>query len=237
MSGSAIILDTETTGFDEPEVIELAFLGPFASPLPSSGPAELLNFRPSKPIQLGALATHHIIEDDLESFPNWPGAWMYPDGVEYLIGHSIDFDWKAIGSPPNVKRICTLALARHVWPKLDSHSLSALIFHIYPRKMARDLVKNAHNAAADVDLCARVLDQVQDAVGRPTTLEQLWQASEKARVPRYFTFGKYGPQDGKLGMPIEEVRRMDPGYIRWCLSSCDQVRDDPYYQKALRGEA
>jgi exodeoxyribonuclease X len=230
MSASAIILDTETTGFDEPEVIELAYMGPFDSPLPY-GYVQLQNFKPSKPIQLGALATHHIIEDDLESFPPWPGAWMYPDGVEYIIGHSVDFDWKLIGSPPNVKRICTLALARYVWPKIDSHSLTALIYHIYPRTLARDLVKNAHNAAADVDLCARVLDQLQDAVGRPSTLDQLWRASEKARVPTHFTFGKYD------GMPIAEVRKLDPGYIGWCLRSCDIVTEDVYYQKALRGEA
>ena len=38
-----------------------------------------------------------------------------PPDAEYIIGHNVDFDWKALGQP-NVKRICTQALARHGCP-------------------------------------------------------------------------------------------------------------------------
>jgi exodeoxyribonuclease X len=232
---AALILDTETTGTDAPDVIELAHMGPLASPL-ADAPVTLLNFKPSKPITLGALATHHIIEDDLTDFQLWSvDAFTLPAGADYLVGHNIDFDWKAIGSPPKIKRICTLALARRIWPTIDSHRLEALIYYIYPHGLARSLVKVAHNAAADVGLCHRILGVIWDSVGRPETWEQFWQISEKARIPERIGFGKYGPKDGQPGMLISEMRRMDPGYVQWLLNNADQVKNDPYLQKALRG--
>jgi len=139
---SAIILDTETTDTESPQVIELAYIQMQA---PVSRDSDILvrrRFRPSKPISLGAMATHHIIPADLVDEPEWPGRWDLPEGVQYLVGHNIDFDWHAIGSP-NVKRICTLALARSVWPEIDSHRLSALMYYLYPHRMARELVREA----------------------------------------------------------------------------------------------
>jgi len=232
---TAIIIDTETTSLDKPEVIELAYLGPLDTPLTAADPGVQLQFKPSVAISLGAMCTHHIIDEDLDGCDPWPGLWEPPVGVTYLVGHNVDFDWKAIGSP-NVKRICTLALARMVWPSIDSYSLGALIYHLYPHGMARKMVRGAHSALIDVELCNRVLFSLVDAL-QPRNWEHLWQISEKARIPTRFTFGKYGPRDGQKGTPIGEVRRSDPGYIRWCLTSCDIVTNDPYWQKALRGEA
>lgn len=229
---SAIILDTETTGVDAPEVIELAFSALMATPREYAGLDDGARFKPSKPIALGAMATHHIIPDDLVNCPPWPGSWTPPPGVDYIIGHNIDFDWRAIGEP-KIKRICTLALARKAWLSVDSHSLGALIYHLYPPAMARDLLRNAHDAGVDVNLCARVLAALVD-IFYPRDWAHLWEISEQARVPTHFTFGKYGPKDGaKQGVPITEVRKIDPGYIRWCLSSCDIVTSDPYWHKAL----
>lgn len=235
MSG-AIILDTETTGLDEPEVIALAHMTPLETPaFIVSGEVSLQPFKPSKPISLGAMATHHIIDEDLVDAPRWPGRWSPPEGVEYLIGHNIDFDWKAIGQP-HVARICTLALARSLLPDLDSHSLTALTYYFQGRVAGRELVKRAHDAAHDVYLCLLVLEQLLNLMPGLASWHQLWIASEKARVPTRFTFGKYGPKDGKKGSFIADVRRADPGYIKWCLGVPDFV-NDPYLVKALRGEA
>lgn len=192
-----------------------------------------LHFKPRKPISLGAMALHHIIDADLASAQEWPGKWHVPDGVGYLVGHHVDFDWQAIGAPKHIKRICTLALARKAYPTLETHALGALIYHLYPQPMARDLLRRSHEAAIDVDLCGRVLYSLLDSFGKPESWEKLWKLSEEARVPTRFTFGKYGPKDGKLGSPIAEVRRADPGYVRWCLANADLVKNDPYWQKAL----
>lgn len=242
---TAIILDTETTGVDEPDVIQLAWL-PLISAwqpgqnlcLPGTGPKEgggVSMWKNRKPITLGAMAAHHIIEADLEGKPEWPGSWELPPGTDYLIGHNIDFDWQAIGSPP-VKRICTLALARKLWPEADSHSLTAMVYHLMPHAQARGCVKNTHSAMVDAGLCHFLLVEILQKMPAIASWERVWAASEKARIPTHFTFGKFGPQNGQPGVAIAEVRRMDPGYIEWCLTKCDQCKDE-YWQRALRGQA
>jgi exodeoxyribonuclease X len=238
----ALAIDTETTGFDAPEVISLATTIPLPAPVSDLEeiPVALQMFRPSKPISLGALATHHIIEEDLRDCAPWPGSWTPPAGVEYLIGHHVDYDWEAIGSP-HVARICTLVLSRSLWPDLDSHSLGALTYQFQGRVRARELLKHAHSADHDVGLCLLQLREILRALPGIQTWHQLWQASEKARVPVRIGFGKFGPHEAWAkanggAMRCAEIRNYDPGYYRWLLNSCDQVQKDPYLRKALTGE-
>lgn len=231
----AIVLDTETTGLDAPEVIALAQTTALESPIDFSSSVSQQFFKPSKPISLGAMATHHIIDEDLADAPPWPGKWSPPEVVEYLIGHNIDFDWKAIGQP-HVARICTLALSRSLLPDLDSHSLTAMTYFFHGRVNGRELVKGAHDAAHDVSLCMLLLEKILELMPGVRSWHQVWEASEKARIPTRFMFGKFGPKDGKPGQLIADVRKQDPGYIRWCLGVPD-FANDPYLAKALKGEA
>lgn len=217
---SAIILDTETTGIDCPEVVELAYLGPLDTPTSEVCEGVRLSFKPSKPISLGAMSTHHIIPSDLVDCDPWPGSWPLPDGIEFIVGHNVDYDWKAIGSP-NVKRICTLALARHVYPTVDSHALGAMIYHLYPHALARQLVRDAHSALTDTHLCRRVLLAIVETL-RPRDWPHLHELSEMARVPTVMPFGKH------KGTPLTQV---PSDYKRWLLTQADV---DPYLVKALR---
>lgn len=228
---TALILDTETTGINEPEVVQLAHTQPMNSPF-DIPLLTLKEWRPNKPISLGALATHHILDEELAGFEPWPGSWSPAPGVAYLVGHNIDFDWKAIGSP-DVKRICTLALSRAHFPDIDSHSLGALTYYLSAdRREARDLLRHAHNAETDVHLCYQLLHALINATGAKTW-DELYAASEKARIPQRMPLGKYGPANGKPGILISEVRRTDPSYVSWCL----RQDFDPYLLKALRGQS
>lgn len=225
---TAIIIDTETTGFDEPDVIELAHTEPMTNP--NESPAvHCMRFKPRKAITYGAMSTHHIFESELADCAPWIGPWVPPNGVTYLIGHNIDFDWKAIGSP-DVKRICTLALARTHWPEVDSHSLGAMIYATATsgeRYELRDSLKFSHSSDTDVRLTCRLVTVILAKL-ECATWEELWQLSETARVPTRFTFGKF---KGKL---ISDIRRADRSYIDWCLRQ-DFTREDPYLRKALTG--
>lgn len=220
------LLDTETTDAgDAPEVIQLAIMGPMATPLTEAPTATFL-YKPSKPISIGAMAVHNIIAEDLEGSPPWAG-FALPADCSYIVGHAIDFDWKAIGSP-NVKRICTLALSRSLWPDIDSHKLSALMYHHHAAHIARELVKDAHDAERDVDNCLDLLGFIFEQIGTPDTWEALWLISEEARIPKIFSFGKF---KGEL---IADIKRTDRSYINWCLSGkCDLVNEDAYLRQAL----
>ena len=125
---NTIIFDTEATGVKEPILIEAAWVE-----LESFAPFTFTNpfvqrYNPEKPISLGALATHHIMDEELVDCP-LAASFNLPEHVDYIIGHNVDFDWGVIGKP-EVKRICTLSLARKLWPNLDSHNQSALLYYL-----------------------------------------------------------------------------------------------------------
>jgi len=212
-----IIFDTEATGIKEPVLIEAAWLE-----LESIEPFAVTNsfvqrYNPGKPITLGALATHHIMDEDLVDCPS-ASSFKLPDDVSYIIGHNVDFDWEVIGKP-EIKRICTLALARKLWPDLDSHTQSALLYFL-ERSTAREQLRNAHSAITDVGICAVILDHICEQLG-VKTVEDLYAESEKARIPTTMPFGKH------KGMLLTDLPN---DYKQWLLGQGDI---DPYLRKSL----
>jgi exodeoxyribonuclease X len=234
---NVILADTETTGTDplKDQIIEAAWLN-----LPDTVSAFTAirktdaftfyheRFKPSIPIGLGAMATHNIIHSDLDGCTD--SEWFkLPDGVDYMIGHNIDFD-AGMMKNTEVKRICTLALSRWLFPELETHKQVAMIYYIGQlhgrEEWARELVSNAHAALDDVRVCAvllRFLIGAIEAAGHTVdTWEQLHDISETARIPTIMGFGKH------KGTPINEV---PADYIQWYLR---QAETDPYYVVAFR---
>jgi len=216
----AIFFDIEATDKNDAVIIEAASLD-----VTSLNPFEVSNpwvqrYNPGKPISLGALATHHIMDEELVNCPP-SSSFRLPAGTKYLIGHNIDFDWVAIGSP-EVKRICTLALARSLWPDLDSHTQSALLYY-FERETARDQLRNAHSALADVWICSKIVGQILQKL-QPVSLDALWEMSEKARVPKIMPYGKH---KGEL------ISQMPTDYKQWLLRQ-DNVSG--YLRKALEAK-
>lgn len=216
----AIILDTETTtNKDTPErkleVVELAWM-------PLNGPGGFRSlYKPDMPCTWGATAVHHLLPSDLEGKRPSSHAPKDLPKAKYWIGHNIDFDWNALGSPA-VKRICTLALSRSLWPELDSHTLSAMVYFTLGASAAtRERLRNAHAATADCEFVLDLLGAITAKTG-VTNLEAMWELSEEARIPKIWTFGKFKDQ------PIEAA---DRGYAAWCNRQPDF---DPYYLVALR---
>ena len=215
----SIIFDTEATGIKEPVLIEAAWVE-----LASIEPFTVTNpfvqrYNPGKPITLGALATHHILDEELVDCPS-ASSFRLPDDVSYIIGHNVDFDWEVIGKP-EIKRICTLALARKLWPNLDSHTQSALLYHL-ERNSAREQLRNAHSALTDVGICAVILDHICQQLN-VKTVEDLYTESEKARIPTNMPFGKH------KGTLLADV---PSDYKQWLLTQGDI---DPYLRKAFEG--
>jgi exodeoxyribonuclease X len=221
---TTLILDTETTDATDGELIEAAYVtvGLDAnSHLHAYGYAFEQRYKPTKPISFGAMATHHILEHELVDCPG-SDTFALPAGVDYLIGHGIDFDWQIVGSP-EVKRICTLAMARNLWPGI-SHTLGALMYMLSPDPAwTREKLRDAHSALADVYFCATLLDAILEKAGPFESMEKLWEFSEAARVPTVITFGKH------KGTAIADL---PTDYVLWMLRQDDV---DPYLRKALEG--
>ena len=221
---SALILDTETHDLNG-YPIEIAY-----APCSFEQGVLVINqggvfdeyFSCPEPIALGALATHHILEADIAEKPSFD-TFRMPQGVQYLIGHNIDYDIKAVQKcQPDftVKGICTLALCRMVWPELP-HTLSAMYYHVMDDlELARKHLRHAHNAKADIYFTGVILKTLVEQLGIKD-MNSLFIMSETARIPKYITFGKH------KGTAVKDL---DSGYVSWLLKQPDL---DPYLRKAL----
>lgn len=223
MCSAAVIIDTETTNND-PRDCDVVEIGWKTWDMGVSGEAKSLRFSHQKPMAWGALATHHILPVDLFGLPQYSHMYLPEECLEaqYWIGHNVDFDWQALGSPMPVKRICTLAMARALFPELDSHTLSSCMYFLLgATETTRDMLRSAHSAGADIGFCEAILS-VAMAKSGASNLEDLYLFSEQCRVPKVFAFGKF------KGQPIANA---DRGYANWYRK---QENPDPYYLEAFR---
>lgn len=230
---STYIFDTETTD-REPgrEIIEAAWLK-LREAKDLFGDANTIpedlyyieaygqRFCPSKPIGFGAMAVHHILPGELMGMA--PSAsFQLPDDAVYIVGHSIDFDWEAAGSPANVKRIDTFAMAQWTWTDCDSYSQSALLYYLQgATESTRARLKHAHGAAVDVQNNLTLLRLILNKHPQIRTWSALWEYSEECRIPRTCPMAKY------KGVLLQDL---DRGFIWWCLR---QDFIDPYYRRGL----
>ena len=221
---STLILDTETHDLNG-YPIEIAYAPcSFEQGVLVINQGEVFDeyFSCPEPIALGALATHHILEADIAEKPSFD-TFKMPQDVQYLIGHNIDYDIKAIQKcQPDftVKGICTLALCRMVWPDLP-HTLGAMYYHVMDDlELARKHLRHAHNAKADIYFTGVILKTLVEQLGIKD-MNSLSIMSETARIPKYITFGKH------KGTAIKDL---DSGYVSWLLKQPDL---DPYLRKAL----
>lgn len=181
-------------------------------------------YQVDEPISYAAMAVHHILESDLIDQPHYT-SFRLPEETVYIIGHNIDYDIRAIQKcgvdTSNIKAICTLALARLVWPDVEAHNISALIYMISKgSEKARDMIKKAHRADMDIILTANILMHIVHHL-QIDSIDALYAASEAARIPRVMNFGKH------RGTAIADLPN---DYIQWLLRQ-DEL--DPYLRKAL----
>lgn len=222
----AIVIDTETTD-KEPttcEVVETAFREFAFDPNHPISPATRHLYGYTRDLKWGAMAAHHILPEELAGLPPFNKDSFCHDvgAIDFWIGHNIDFDWTAVGSPRHPHRICTLAMARDLWPQLDSHTLTALIYFTQGASPeTRERLKSAHSAVADVIFCEEILRVIIAEKGI-TNFEALYAYSEESRIPKVMRFGKFRDQ------PVTNV---DRGYANWYRRQPDP---DPYLLEAFR---
>ena len=223
----AIILDTETHTLNG-QPIEIAY-----APVQINEGKLTLDktqifdqlYSVDEPISYAAMAVHHILESELVDQPHYT-TFTLPSDTTYIIGHNIDYDIRALEKcgvdSKNIKAICTLALARLVWPDAEAHNISALIYMITKGSAkARDMIKKAHRADMDIILTANILMHEIHHL-KIQSIEELYQASEDARIPRSINFGKH------RGTAITDL---PADYMQWLLRQEDL---DPYLRKAIK---
>ena len=234
-----IILDTETTGAGELDrVIQLGYL------VLGSNPIEVHNELNSSevPISFGAMEVHGITPDIIENKPTCTETSAYkrlqelntPDN--YLIIHNAPFDLKMLekeGFKTQMKVIDTLRVAKHIMPDEEAHRLQyfrykmELYKHEQKEADALGIVVKAHDAIGDVLVLKLLLTKLKEAVmsafPRENPVEKMVDLTNTPILVQTFRFGKH------KGKALEEVAREDAGYLRWMLSSMENLDDDMRY--------
>lgn len=229
---TALIFDTETHKLHgdiiEAAAMEVQFYN-FSSSFPVTPTMFEFNkrYKPSEPISLAAMAVHHIVDEDLVKCPSFTKFKMPIDDVQYLIGHNIDYDIAALNragtSTTGIKTICTLAMARHLWPNLEAHNLTALAYFVgTDRKATRRGLRNSHSALNDCKTTYSLLLKIVREKGFKS-FDELHEFSEMARYPTHIFYGKY------KGWAI---KKMDESDLHWLMKKTD----DKYLQISLENE-
>ena len=113
---------------------------------------------------------HGLTVDDVRDAPTFADLWE--SAIKPFIGdlplaaHNAPFDMRVLCAVlewyeleiPALSYFCTCILARHTWPELKSHALTALAKHF-------GIVYDAHNALADAQTCGQLVQMAGKKFG------------------------------------------------------------------------
>jgi len=208
-----IFLDTETTDVKpESHAIQIAMKE-------MGKPTQTYYHKPPCPISFSAMAVHHITEEMVADQAPLSGEIAdkynsYLDG-KIVVCHNQEFD-RNILLNDKVKfgdGICTLKVARKLYPDMEQHKLQYLCYAMGIRVPA-----NAHDAGGDVE----VLEALFMKMMEETTIDRMLEISKLPTLLSSFYFGKF------RGRKIEDVIKTDCDYIRWLLAQTSLDKDVRY---------
>ena len=239
MAKKYIILDTETTGTGEQDrVIQLGYV------VLGAKDVEVHNeFNSSDvPISFGAMEVHGITQDLIEGKPACVETAAFKRLQElnlsenYMIIHNAPFDLGMLekeGFDNQMKVIDTLRVAKHILPDEEAHRLQYFRYkmELYKEEekeaQALNVVIKAHDAIGDVLDLKLLLSKLKAIVSEQfpsqNPVEKMVELTKTPILVKTFRFGKH------KGKELAEVAREDAGYLRWMLSSMDNLDDDMRY--------
>lgn len=234
-----IILDTETTGTGELDrVIQLGYM------VLGQKEPEIHNefFSTQVPISFGAMEVHGITPSMLTGKTPCKESISYKRLQElntndnYLIIHNAPFDIGMLekeGFKTQMKVIDTLRVAKHIFPDEEAHRLQyfrykmGLYMDEQKEADALGIIIKAHDAIGDVLVLKLFLSKLKEAVlaqfPKDNPVEKMVDLTLTPILIKSFNFGKY------KGKSLQEVARSDAAYLRWMLSSMENLDDDMRY--------
>ena len=238
-----IFFDTETTGNTEKDFLcQIAY---------KTGNETFNNlYKPSVKIPPEASAVHHITNKmvaDKQSFNESPDSKkikeLFEDENTVVVAHNVQFDLMIIKKEDIVPKnsICTLRLARYLDPegKIERYNLQYLRY-----LLELEVKATAHDALGDVLVLEKLYDRLKkklmgsasmdgalhdfakSKISEEEAINKMIEVSSHPSLLRSINFGKHN------GKTIEEILRIDPGYLEWLLKQkleSDQVDEDWVY--------
>lgn len=130
-------VDTETTGFRDPRIVEVAVVVFTAAGRIVRRWETRVN--PGKPVEPSAVAVHGITDTMLAGAPRFPtvaGEFARMTAGRIVVAHNLPFDWRILSAEMSAARrvwrmsgtMCTLAATRQWLPWLGSHKLAKVAY-------------------------------------------------------------------------------------------------------------
>lgn len=239
MAKKYVILDTETTGTDENDrVIQLGYM------VLGGKEIEVQNefFSTDVPINFRAMEVHGITPEMIQGKTTCQNSDSYKRLLElntpdnYMIIHNAPFDLGMLekeGFNTQMKIIDTLRVAKHIFSDEDAHRLQ---YFRYKMGLYKDEQKEAdalgieikaHDAIGDVLVLKLFLTKLRKAVQEQfpneNPVEKMVDLTNTPITITTFKFGKY------KGKTLKEVAQSDAAYLRWMLSSMENLDEDLKY--------
>lgn len=234
-----IILDTETTGTAEDDkIIQLGYM------VLGAKEVEVHNefCSADKAIEFGAMEVHGITPEMIEGKPACVETEAYKRLLElnseenYIIIHNAPFDLGMLekeGFETRMKVIDTLRVAKHIFEDEEAHRLQYFRYKMELYKQEEKeantlgIVVKAHDAIGDVLVLKLFLTKLRQAVQAKypdeNPVEKMVDLTNTPIMIKTFRFGKH------KGKELKEVAQSDAGYLRWMLTSMDNLDDDMRY--------
>jgi DNA polymerase III epsilon subunit-like protein len=226
-----IFFDTETTGNTEKDFLcQIAY---------KTGNENFVSlYKPSIKVPPETSAIHHITNKMLEDKPVFKESGdfskikeLFEDKNSVIVAHNALFDLMIIkkeGIIP-VNFICTLRLARYLDPeeKIEKYNLQYLRY-----LLDIEIDATAHDALGDVLVLEKLYERLkkklieQEKISEEEAVQKMIEISSHPSIFKSIKFGKYN------GRQIEEIMRVDRGYLEWLLAQkleSDQIDEDWIY--------
>ncbi|HYC83560.1 MAG TPA: exonuclease domain-containing protein [Candidatus Paceibacterota bacterium] len=216
-----IFLDTETTGLESGRLIQLAYKKRGADGI------VVEYYKPPVPIEIEAMATHHITEKmiaDKPCFKDTETCRMLSDLLPrcVVIAHNAKFDLgilqnEGLSAGPY---ICTYKVAQALYdcPKYKLQYLR----YLWSIELEN---ATAHDAEGDVLVLERIFERMlqeycaSKAINEEQALEDFINISSRPLLLKKLDFGKHA------GKTFEEIKAADPGYLSWLSTLADKGED------------
>lgn len=226
-----IFFDTETTGNTEKDFLcQIAYK--------SEDESFTGMYKPPMRIPPEASAVHHISNKMIEGKPTFSETEdfkkiksLFEDDNSVVVAHNAPFDLMIIKKenilPKNF--ICTLRVARFLDPeeKIERYNLQYLRY-----LLDIEIEAQAHDALGDVLVLEKLFERLKNKIMEHESMSEHEAIDEMIKIsshPSLFKKFKFGKHNGKF---IEEVARVDRGYLEWLLSQKldgDEIDEDWIY--------
>lgn len=232
-----IFFDTETTGNTEKDFLcQIAYK---TNNLPAQSGETFNNlYKPPVKIPPEASAVHHISNKmiaDKIPFQDSPDSKkikeLFENDNSVVVAHNAQFDLMIIKKEGIIPKnfICTLRVARYLDPegKIERYNLQYLRY-----LLEIEVEATAHDAMGDVLVLEKLFERLKkklmenENLSEEKAIERMIEISSHPSLLKYINFGKYN------GKEVEEVARIDQGYLEWLLAQkeeSEQVDEDWIY--------